>query len=205
MVRLRSYPEIIVIIAVLVLGVACAKRPVGIQSKTAGASVPAPTVVAPPPEPPATPQEPSGGPTSPRSGVPLPVTPPSAGAGAGQRPSPSDFRASDALKDIYFDFDKHNIRPDAANTLMANAAWMKEHPGSSILIEGHCDERGTTEYNLALGQRRAQSTRDFLMAQGISGNRIAMISYGKERPSCTESTESCWARNRRAHFLVKPS
>jgi peptidoglycan-associated lipoprotein len=78
---------------------------------------------------------------------------------------------------------------------MANAAWMKSHPGTSILIEGHCDERGTVEYNLALGQRRAQSTRDFLVAQGIPGGRIALISYGKERPVC----------NRRAHFLTKPS
>ncbi len=203
MVRLRSHPEVIVIIAVLALAAACAKRPVGFQNKVAGASVPAPTVAAPPPEPPVTPQEPSGGPTSPSGGVPVPVTPPS--AGAGQRPSPSDFSASDALKDVYFDFDKYNIRPDAATTLMANATWMKEHPASSILIEGHCDERGTTEYNLALGQRRAQSTRDFLMAQGVPGSRIAMISYGKERPGCTESTESCWARNRRAHFLLKPS
>jgi peptidoglycan-associated lipoprotein len=205
MLRLRSQPGVFLIVAVLALAVGCAKRPVGSETKPAGTSAPAPTVAVPPPPEPSVVQESSS--SSATAGgratdVPIPATPPAAGGG---RPSPSEFRDSEALKDIYFDFDKANIRPDAATTLMANAAWMKENPRSSILIEGHCDERGTTEYNLALGQRRAQSARDFLVAQGIPGGRIAMISYGKERPSCTESTESCWARNRRAHFLVKPS
>ena len=205
MVRLRSHPELLVVTMVLALWAGCAKRPVSFQKGAGAVSAPAPTVVAPAPQPPSAgaPEPRSGGTTSPSAGAPAPITPP--GGGAGQRPSPSDFSAADALKDVYFDFDKHDIRPDAASTLLANATWLKSHPGTSILIEGHCDERGTVEYNLALGQRRAQSTRDFLMAQGLPGSRIAMISYGKERPVCSESTEGCWARNRRAHFLVKPS
>jgi peptidoglycan-associated lipoprotein len=137
--------------------------------------------------------------------VPVPSTPPAAPPTGAQRPAPGEFRASDALKDIHFDFDRYDIRADAADALRANATWMKSNPGTAILIEGHCDERGTVEYNLALGQRRAQSARDFLVAQGVPASRLSMISYGKERPVCTESTEDCWARNRRAHFPVKPS
>ncbi len=80
---------------------------------------------------------------------------------------------------------------------------MKENPDYLILIEGHCDERGTNEYNLALGERRAKSTMNFLVSQGVQANRITLISYGEERPLCTEHNEACWAQNRRAHFLVK--
>ncbi len=80
---------------------------------------------------------------------------------------------------------------------------MKSNPNSLILIEGHCDERGTNEYNLALGERRAKSTMNYLVSQGVRANRITLISYGEERPQCTEKTEACWTKNRRAHFLVK--
>jgi peptidoglycan-associated lipoprotein len=109
----------------------------------------------------------------------------------------------DALKDIFFDFDKYNIRPGDAKVLDANASWLKENGNQLLLIEGHCDERGTAEYNLALGERRAKAAMGYLVAQGVQANRITIISYGKERPSCTEHNEACWARNRRAHFLVK--
>jgi peptidoglycan-associated lipoprotein len=84
-----------------------------------------------------------------------------------------------------------------------NARWLKAHPSYLVLIEGHCDERGTNEYNLALGERRAKATRDHLVSLGIEGSRITVISYGEERPVCTERTEGCWTKNRRAHFLVK--
>jgi peptidoglycan-associated lipoprotein len=87
--------------------------------------------------------------------------------------------------------------------LVANARWLKSNPTASVLIEGHCDERGTREYNLALGDRRAKATRDDLVSLGIDGSRMTLISYGKERPLCSERTEACWAQNRRAHFLVK--
>jgi peptidoglycan-associated lipoprotein len=84
-----------------------------------------------------------------------------------------------------------------------NAGWMVEHPKYLILIEGHADERGTNEYNLALGERRAKATRDYLVSVGIEAGRITVISYGEERPTCTDKAEACWTKNRRAHFLVK--
>jgi len=118
-------------------------------------------------------------------------------------PRPSEFADNANLKDVHFDFDKYDIRADAARILEANATWLKANPGNLVLIEGHCDERGTAEYNLALGERRAKSTMNFLVGQGVAASRISVISYGKERPLCTEKTETCWAMNRRAHHLVK--
>ena len=107
------------------------------------------------------------------------------------------------MRDVQFEFDKYEIRPSEKAALDANARWLKAHARAQVLIEGHCDERGTNEYNLALGERRARATRDYLASAGVTDSRITMVSYGEERPLCTERTETCWARNRRAHFLVK--
>jgi peptidoglycan-associated lipoprotein len=104
------------------------------------------------------------------------------------------------VKDAYFDFDKYNIRPDAEQALTADADFLKAHAGIRFTIEGHCDERGSEEYNLGLGDRRANSAKNFLMNLGVAEERIGTISYGKSRPVCTESNEDCWQRNRRAHF-----
>ena len=101
-----------------------------------------------------------------------------------------------ALKEIYFDFDKSNVRPGDAKILDASATYLKSNPNQLVLIEGHCDERGTIEYNLALGERRAKAAMNYLVAQGIDASRFTLISYGKERPVCTEKTEACWAKNR---------
>lgn len=98
---------------------------------------------------------------------------------------------------VFFDFDKFNLRPDARATLDKQAAWMKSHGGVRVTIEGHCDERGTREYNLALGERRANSVKDYLVALGISPGRIKTISYGKERPVALGSNEAAWTQNRR--------
>ena len=98
---------------------------------------------------------------------------------------------------VFFDYDSYEIRPDAQNTLQQQAAWLQQYGQYSVLIEGHCDERGTREYNLALGERRANSVRNYLVALGIDGNRIQTISYGKERPEVPGSDESAWAQNRR--------
>ena len=106
------------------------------------------------------------------------------------------------LKDIYFDFDKADIRPDAKGLLAEDIAWLKAHPKAVITIEGHCDERGTSEYNLGLGERRAKATKDYLVASGIDGKRIATVSYGKERPFVLGHDESAWKWNRKAHFVV---
>ena len=106
------------------------------------------------------------------------------------------------LKDIYFDFDKYAIRPGDAEILKAIAAVLKKYPSVKIQIEGHCDERGTNEYNLALGERRANSTKDYLLSLGISKDRLSAISYGEERPLDPGHNEEAWAKNRRAHFVI---
>ena len=106
------------------------------------------------------------------------------------------------LKDIFFDFDKAEIRPDAKGLLTGDIAWLKAHLKAVITIEGHCDERGTSEYNLGLGERRAKATKDYLVASGIDGKRIATVSYGKERPFVLGHDESAWKWNRKAHFVV---
>jgi peptidoglycan-associated lipoprotein len=124
--------------------------------------------------------------------------------GTAGRPDVKTFTAVPELADVNFDFDRYDIRPTDTKILDANAQWLKSNPNHLVLIEGHCDERGTNEYNLALGERRAKSTMNYLVAQGVQANRITIISYGEERPLCGERSESCWAKNRRAHFLVKP-
>jgi peptidoglycan-associated lipoprotein len=118
-------------------------------------------------------------------------------------PTPKEFSETPALQNIYFDFDKYEIRRGDAEILTENARWLKANANALLLIEGHCDERGTNEYNLALGVRRATATRDYLVSLGVEASRINTISYGDERPVCTERTEACWQQNRRAHFLVK--
>ena len=110
-----------------------------------------------------------------------------------RRRPPAEFMPNAALKDVYFDFDKSNIRPGDAKILDASATYLKANPNQLVLIEGHCDERGTAEYNLALGERRAKAAMNYLVAQGIDASRFTLISYGKERPVCTEKTEACWA------------
>jgi peptidoglycan-associated lipoprotein len=106
-----------------------------------------------------------------------------------------------SIKDAYFDYDSYDIRQDAQQALMADAEFLKQHPNIKLTIEGHCDERGSTEYNLALGDNRAAAGKQFLVQQGVSADRIKTISYGKEKPFCTESNEDCWQQNRRDHII----
>jgi peptidoglycan-associated lipoprotein len=103
---------------------------------------------------------------------------------------------------IYFETDKHNINSASAFTLESQANWLKSTPGFQIIVEGHCDERGTREYNLALGERRANSVKEFLVSLGVEPGRVTTISYGKERPSAEGSTSESWAENRRAVTVV---
>jgi peptidoglycan-associated lipoprotein len=109
---------------------------------------------------------------------------------------------SKLLKDITFDFDKYDIRPQESSILKGNAALLAKYPNMKIQIEGHCDERGTIEYNLALGERRANSCKNYLISLGISKDRISTISYGKERPMDPGHTEEAWTKNRRAHTVI---
>ena len=110
--------------------------------------------------------------------------------------------ASSPLKDIYFDFDRYDLSDDARAILRANADWLKNNPTSRVEIEGHCDERGTSEYNLALAAKRAQTAREYLATLGVAAHRLSTISYGEEIPVCKEATESCWRQNRRARFVL---
>jgi peptidoglycan-associated lipoprotein len=111
--------------------------------------------------------------------------------------------APKGLLNVYFDYDRDNIRDDMRAVLEGNARWLRANSGASVKIEGHCDERGTNEYNLALGERRAQAVKRFLTSSGIEAGRISTISYGEERPVCTSQSESCYAQNRRANFVAK--
>jgi peptidoglycan-associated lipoprotein len=148
-----------------------------------------------------TPPAPAAPPPRAASAAPAPTPTPPGGA---PPPTPQEFAATPALGDIYFDFDKYDIRPDATPRLEQNARWLKSNPNTLIVIEGHCDERGTSEYNLVLGERRARAIMNYLITQGVSGNRMTIVSYGEERPMCSEHKEPCWAKNRRVHFLSKP-
>jgi peptidoglycan-associated lipoprotein len=105
-------------------------------------------------------------------------------------------------EDIYFDFDKSNLTPAAQENLLLKAEWLRENSDVTVTLEGHCDNRGTNEYNLALGDRRADSTKAFLVNLGISASRLTTISYGEERPVCTQQNEECWTKNRRANFVL---
>jgi peptidoglycan-associated lipoprotein len=118
-------------------------------------------------------------------------------------PEPAPDRAIDSgLADVFFDFDEYAIRPDAVPVLEKDAELLKStYKDSGVLIEGHCDERGTVEYNLELGKRRAQAVKAYLVDLGVEESRIRIVSYGKERPFCTESEPSCWKQNRRGHFV----
>ncbi len=107
------------------------------------------------------------------------------------------------LTDIHFDYDDFTIRPQDGEILRNNAKWLSDHGNTRVQVEGHTDERGSEEYNLALGAKRAQAAKDYLTTLGVSSDRISTISYGKELPLCTEHDEDCWAQNRRDHFVVQ--
>lgn len=113
-----------------------------------------------------------------------------------------EIPAEGPLKSVYFDFDRYDLRTEARETLNANVGWLKANPGARVEIEGHADERGTNEYNLALGAKRAQSSKEYLVSLGISEERISTISYGEEVLVCKDRTEQCWQKNRRARFVV---
>jgi peptidoglycan-associated lipoprotein len=106
------------------------------------------------------------------------------------------------LKEVYFAFDSFDLRPDARATLKTNADWLKANPSTRVEIEGHTDERGTNEYNLALGAKRAQAAKDYLVSLGIPADRLSTISYGEELPVCKELSEDCWQKNRRDRFVI---
>ncbi|MEW6600431.1 MAG: peptidoglycan-associated lipoprotein Pal [Nitrospirota bacterium] len=117
----------------------------------------------------------------------------------------SDDQAKSVFKDVLFDYDKYDIRPDARPVMDAVAAYLSANKGINIVVEGHCDERGTNEYNLALGEKRAKSAKNYLTSLGVSPDRMIVITFGEEKPVCTDQNESCWQMNRRAHFVIVKS
>jgi peptidoglycan-associated lipoprotein len=131
------------------------------------------------------------------------VTPPPPAAPAAAPQPTADELFTRNVKDAYFDYDQASIRPDAREALSQTAQFLRSYPQVRVTVEGHCDERGSTEYNLALGDRRASAVKDFLVSLGVTADRIDTISYGKERPVCNEHSESCWQQNRRGHFVRK--
>jgi peptidoglycan-associated lipoprotein len=135
--------------------------------------------------------------------------PAAAPAPAAKQPAPAPAQVTPAgtsgmimQEDIFFEFDKSTLTPSAQDNLMRKAAWLRDNSNVTVTIEGHCDERGTNEYNLALGDRRADSAKAFLVDLGIASSRLTTISYGEERPLCMQHNEECWAKNRRGHFVI---
>jgi len=183
-----------ILVGALALG-GCPKRPevvqagpaaIGPGAAAAPAPAPAPRVAEAPVTRPAPPPEPAVQPVpSPAAPAPAPAAP-----------------AGSPLKDVFFDFDKATIREDQKAALNANVGWLKTNGRSKLTIEGHCDERGTAEYNLGLGERRAKAVKDYLVAAGIPTDRIATVSYGKERPFVLGHDESAWKWNRRGQLVI---
>jgi len=169
----------------------------------AGASSAAAPVVASPPAPAPAPVAPEP-PKPPEPIAAAPAPPPAAPPAEPARSVPKEFAQIDEVKPIYFDFDRYDIRADDAKILDANVEWLKANGETLLLIEGFCDERGTAEYNLALGERRAQATRDYLISRGVAAERIAIAGVGEDRAVCPEQVDACWSKNRRAITLVKP-
>jgi len=196
--RERSSVRILFTVGVLVASLAllgCPKRP---EVASAGPGVVGPGAAPPaarPGETPVTrPAPPAEGPVRPSPGAPA-----APGAPTGAVPG---VPPGSPLKDVFFDFDMSNIRDDQKAALNDNVSWLKANSRVKMTLEGHCDERGTSEYNLGLGERRAKAVKDYLVAAGIPADRVATISYGKERPFVLGHDESAWKWNRRGHFAI---
>jgi len=186
-------------VRILVLAVACAAVGASVScAKKAPVAAPAPPppplpVPPPPPPPPPPPLPPPPPPPAPK-----PLTEDELFG----RKSLAELNAEKPLQDVLFDYDKAVLRDDARAAVQKNAEWLKRWTGTKILIEGHCDARGTSEYNMALGERRAAAVRDYAASLGIAADRIMVVSKGKEAPFCIEENEACRSQNRRGHFII---
>jgi peptidoglycan-associated lipoprotein len=154
----------------------------------------------PPPPPVAPPVPPAPPPPPPPPAAPAPA--PLSEDEIFARKSLEELNAERPLTDVYFDLDGAALRDDARAPLQKDADWMRRWQSTKVTVEGHCDERGSSEYNLALGERRAAAVKDYLVSLGITGDRVLTVTKGEESPFCTESSESCWQQNRRGHFII---
>jgi peptidoglycan-associated lipoprotein len=181
--------------SVLIASVACHKRP-PVPPAPPPAPPPPVTQPAPPPPPPPPPQQPPPTPPAP----PAPMTEEALFA----RMSLSELNQQKPLDDVFFEFDKSDLSDKARASLQKDADWLKVsyHSATRVTVEGHADARGTNEYNLALGERRANATKDYLVSLGVPASRIDVVSKGEEQPVCREDNEGCWAQNRRGHFVI---
>ena len=184
--RLSLAAALVVAIALSAAG--CAKKAPAPAPPPPPPPAPAPVVPPPPPAPPAPP------PAAPAA----PLTEEELFA----RKTAAELNAEKPLGDVFFALDQSTLQDDGRAALQKNADWLRKWGSTKITLEGHCDSRGTTEYNLALGDRRAQAAKAYLVSLGISADRILTISKGKESPFCTEEAESCWSQNRRGHFVI---
>lgn len=181
--------------AVLVLAAGCGKKVTSSSGDTSSERV-KPEAIASVPAPPEQRPGAPGGPTPPGGMDAARATP-------GGQAQPIPPGGVSELQDIFFDYDRFTVRADGVQAMEVNARWLRAHKGQSVLVEGHCDERGTQAYNLVLGEKRARSAKRYLEDLGIPGSQLQITSYGENRPVCTEQTENCYQRNRRAHFIRK--
>jgi len=161
----------------------------------------APPAPAPPPPPPAAPATPPP-PPPPPAPTPAPAPQPLTEEQIFAQKSLEQLNAERPLADVFFDLDRADIREDGRPPLQRNADWMKRWTSTTVSVEGHCDSRGSAEYNLALGNRRANAVKEYMVSLGVQAGRITTISKGKEQPFCTEENETCWQQNRRGHFVI---
>ena len=185
----RCVCSIAVCSALVVFAAGCHKKVAAAPPAPPPAPTPTAPVTPPPPPPPPAPN-------------PAPAPRPLSEDDVFARKTVDQLNAERPLDDVYFDLDKSEIRDDARASLQKDATWLKRWTSTSITLEGHCDARGSAEYNLALGTRRASAVKDYLVNLGVPAGRVAVISKGKEAPVCTENNESCWQQNRRGHFVV---
>jgi peptidoglycan-associated lipoprotein len=188
MISVRHITSLVTLSAMLMVAAACGKE----VPPTTPPPPPPPAAPAPPPPPPPPPPAPAAAPT------PTPLTEDQLFA----KKTVEQLNAEKPLGDVFFDLDQSVVRDEARGALTANADWMKRWTSTQVTIEGHCDSRGSSEYNLALGTRRAESVKAYLVSLGVPANRITVISKGKEQPFCSDESESCWQQNRRGHFLI---
>jgi peptidoglycan-associated lipoprotein len=188
MIRLRTFVTVVALSTAIALA-GCAKK---VPPPAPAPPPPPPAAAAPPPPPPPPP------PPAPAPRPPAPLTEDQIFA----QKSLDQLNAEKPLAEVFFDLDESTVRDDARPILQRNADWMKRWTSTQVTVEGHCDSRGTAEYNLALGTRRATSVRDYLVNLGVPTNRITIVTKGKEQPVCTDENEGCWQQNRRGHFII---
>jgi peptidoglycan-associated lipoprotein len=202
MIRIRDCVSLVSLgVALAVTAAGCHKAP----PKVAAAAPPVIVQPAPPPPPPrptVTPPPPAPAPPRPPVPTPAPAAAPLTEEQIFARKSLDQLNLEKPLDDVFFDLDESTIREDAKAPLQKNADWMKRWTNTLVIVEGHADSRGSSEYNLALGSRRADAVKQYLVSLGIQATRLTVISKGKEQPFCGEETEACWQQNRRGHFIV---